>query len=204
MAPPRKRETPLRIIAPNNRSVRFGRIGELPKTIRPTQDEPLQLNKITEPDEIIVFRNKLTQPRDERAALEARAVSESVTGQASIWERIVYKWLQTRRIPFDFQSSFFGGRRELGSLRADFVLLDRPLIINPLGRMWHDGQANRARDSIQNDQLYHRGYEVLMIWDDEVKVEPLFEDIMHRHLDNTLGKPVPLDTERLLGGKRVY
>jgi very-short-patch-repair endonuclease len=188
----------IRNIAPRATGERFHRFGEAPKPIRPTADEPLRLAQFEPDDGITVYRRSQATPLDKRAQLERRAVPiEQVYG--SIWERIIYKALVERRIEFDFQSSFQGGRRELGGLAADFVMMDRPVIINPLGQMWHKGTANEVRDAVQNDLLRGMGYEVLMIWDYEIEPEPAFEDWMRRHIDVRTPGAVPPETYRLNG-----
>jgi len=114
-------------------------------------------------------------------ALEGRAVSkEEVTG--TLPERITYKELQTRRIPFDFQSSFFGGRLELGGMVADFVLLDRPLIIRIQGEYWHSPLPTQRRDAVQRGVLESMGFQVEDLWDYEIYNPDVFYDRMERIL----------------------
>lgn len=181
---PRKRPAP-RVITPTLKRTRFGKFGTLPLTIRPSTAEGWSDERIRLGNPVNRGRRGLTYGRNLRAELERRAVPiESVYG--SVEERIVYKYLLSRRIPFDFQSSFMGGRKELGGVVADFVLHDRPLIINPLGFIWHSGVANETRDAVQNDILYGFGYQVLMIWDYEVHQETVFRRIMSQWLDSPL------------------
>lgn len=184
------RRIPLRTVRARSGSERFRKFGELPKTIRPTMLEPLDIRKIEPDDGVIVLRRGLIHAKGERERLEARAVSITEV-YGSLEERIMYKALVIRKIPFDFQASTMGGRRELGGLVADFVLLDRPIIINPLGLIWHDGLANRTRDELQNDLLRLMGWEVLTIWDYEVRDEQVFEAWMNKNIDVPLVGRIP-------------
>lgn len=181
---------PPRIIAPTFRRSRFGKFGTLPQTIRPTRSEPWREASIQPERGVLTERRKWRYPRFTREDLERRAVPLSQV-YGSLEERIVYKELVKRQIPFSFQSSFQGGRTELGGMVADFVLRDRPLIINPLGWIWHSGTANRVRDEVQNDILRRYGYEVLMIWDYDVRNKTAFDRIMSQWLDNPL-PPSPM------------
>lgn len=94
--------------------------------------------------------------------LEARAVPlKRVYG--TLPERILYRALERRGIPFDFQSSVFGGRIFLGGMVADFVLLDRAVVIRVQGRFWHSRPATAEKDEVQKNVLEMLNYDVLDI-----------------------------------------
>lgn len=196
--------TPIRRIKRTPGRQRFGKVGTLPKTIRPTEDEPLRLQPGFGPDpkdEIVEYRRGVTYASGEREQLEKRAVSdERVKG--SIWERIVYLSLLKRHIPFDFQSSWEGGRLELGGLVADFVLLDRPLIVQIHGTFWHEGVFARARDREQNDLLRGYGFDVEELWDHTIRHEQPYEEWLRRHIDQPIPGEVPEIAMRFTGERR--
>lgn len=184
---------PIRVIRPTIKRTRFSRVGEVPPSIRPFSPLPLSigLNKVTPKRTVILSRRGLRFTKDARARLEARAVPESVV-YGSVEERILYKELRRRNIQFDFQSSFFGARARgsvLGGLVADFVLHDRPVVINPLGRIWHEGREAEMRDIMQADELRKRGYEVWFIWDYQIHDEQLFREWCTRHLTYQFPSP---------------
>lgn len=94
-------------------------------------------------------------------------------------ERVVFKSLEDRHLIFDFQSSLFGGRVELGGLVADFIVQFRKeLVIRVQGRFWHgefdretgdliSGEISQGRrDDEQRAMLEEMGYEVLDYWEE--------------------------------------
>ena len=114
--------------------------------------------------------------------LEARAVpKEQVLG--TLEERIVYKALVIRKIPFDFQSSLLGGRLMLGGMVADFILLDSFVIIRVQSEKWHSGFVAEAKDASQRAILESLGYYVLDIWDWQVHDPGLMEDWFRDNVD---------------------
>lgn len=93
-------------------------------------------------------------------------------------ERVVYKSLEDRDLPFTFQSSLQGGRIELGGLVADFVVdFRKPLVIRVQGQYFHgefdretgnliNGEISQGRkDDEQRGMLEIMGYDVLDYWE---------------------------------------
>lgn len=111
--------------------------------------------------------------------LENRAVPISEV-YGSLEERIVYKELLRRKEHFTFQSSMMGGRLELGGLVADFVLPERRMIIQVQGTIWHEPYPMRVRDALQASVFQNLGYDVVYIWDWQVRNEYLFDQFMDR------------------------
>lgn len=83
-------------------------------------------------------------------------------GTATLPEWLVWWYLTRKRrmipgVDFQFQSSYFGGRRELGGLVVDFLLpsLFPPgLVINVQGFHWHRySTQSRANDVITKQRL---------------------------------------------------
>lgn len=94
--------------------------------------------------------------------LELRAVSETkVRGFLS--ERIVYKWLLGAKmqpgIDFDFQSSMFGGRLELGGMVVDFVF-PRLMIALRIQGPTHLNVMRLRKDNEQRQILEAMGYKI--------------------------------------------
>lgn len=114
--------------------------------------------------------------------LEMRAVPESQV-RGTTEERIVYKELQRRNIPFDFQSSLDGGRLLLGGMVADFILEDRKVIIRVQGSKWHTGFASEHKDVMQRALLEAAGYSVMDFWDWEIHNPELCEEWLRRNID---------------------
>lgn len=129
-----------------------------------------------------IVRRGLSLPKLGESELESRAVPLSeVLG--SLEERILYKALSLRKIPFDFQSSMIGGRMELGGMVADFILLDRNAIIRVQGTIWHTGIVAEARDKEHRAIMENMGYVVWDIWDWEIRNRDLMDDWLRRHID---------------------
>ena len=118
---------------------------------------------------------------------EQRAVPISEI-YGSLPERILYKELVRRRIPFSFQSSSMGGRQQFGGIVVDFILLDRMTIIEVEGLTWHTGIVADVRDARRNAILKSKGYMVLTIWDWTILDVNLFSD----WCDRNLGAYVPI------------
>jgi len=186
------------------RGGRFGLIGQLPQ-VEPIGTMPATQPESLLPEEFVEFRrNPLAGIRqsDKRMMLERRAVSiESVYG--SLEERIVYKELLKRKIPFDFQSSLVGPRRQAGAIIADFLLLDRPTLIWCQGSIWHRGISAETRDILQIDQLTYQGYETLQIWDYTLWDEALTNEWFRRYIDVPVVRPITLEQLRYQPAGRV-
>lgn len=114
--------------------------------------------------------------------LEKRAISHDRV-RGSVHERIMYLALLKRKVPFSFQSSIQGGRLELGGMVADFILLDRPLIIRVQGTTWHATWAGERKDEAQKAVLRGMGYDVVDIWDWEIENQDLLELWLQRNVD---------------------
>ena len=121
-------------------------------------------------------------------AQEKRAVSKD-TVHGTLPERVVYKELLKRHIPFDFQSSLAGGRLLLGGMVADFILLDRNLIIRVQGSKWHTGYFNEIEDRMQAGILQAYGYDVVDVWDWQIEDPGLLEDWFRDNVDS--GPAIP-------------
>lgn len=97
------------------------------------------------------------------------------TGGGSYPEYLVWKWLRDKGyqpgVDFQFQSSYFGGRMDLGGLVADFVIdaLTPPLIIRVQGEYWHQLPGRRARDFYEMVQLIEHGFQVVDVWEDDLR-----------------------------------
>lgn len=89
-------------------------------------------------------------------------------------EYLVWKWLRDKGyqpgIDFQFQSSFFGGRMDLGGLVADFVIdaLTPPLVIRVQGDYWHTLPGRRTRDFYEMIRLQEHGFDVVDVWETDV------------------------------------
>ncbi len=112
---------------------------------------------------------------------EQRAVPISEV-YGSLPERILYKELERRRIPFSFQSSSQGGRQQFGGIVVDFILLDRMTIIEVDGLTWHTGIVADVRDARRDAILKTKGYMVLILWDWQILNVNLFNDWCTRNL----------------------
>ena len=96
------------------------------------------------------------------------------TGGGSYPEYLAWKWLRDKGykpgVDFQFQSSYFGGRLDLGGLVADFVIdvLTPPLIIRVHGEYWHTLPGRKTRDFFEKIQLLEHGFEVVDVWEDDL------------------------------------
>jgi len=80
--------------------------------------------------------------------------------QATAPEALVYQWLTSRKIRFEFQSSQFGGRLIRGGLVTDFVVWNgpRPMAWRVQGLHWHSSAATRAKDRANRIRLLASSY----------------------------------------------
>jgi hypothetical protein len=186
---PGKSEFAVRVLAPPQKRSRFGRFGEMAKTMRPTKAEPLRIAEIRpEPRGVILYRRGVSFPKDEWEMLERRAWPEGKDGvRGSVHERILYRALVERNVYFTFQPSVEGGRLELGGLVADFILPHRgrwPGTVVPVnGSIWHTGKFAVVRDQQNEARLKALGFYVEPIWDWEIEEEYIFDDWLIRTID---------------------
>lgn len=120
---------------------------------------------------------------------EARAVPYGYgPGQVrgTLPERILYKELQKRKIPFEFQSSVDGGKQRLGGSIIDFVLTDRRMMIEVKGTYWHTQVHTAAEDKARTVRLLQT-YQLVELWDWEVYSPFLLDEWFRRNID--LGLP---------------
>jgi hypothetical protein len=114
--------------------------------------------------------------------MEARAVSEySVPGY--LHERICYRWFtsEARFIPgvdFDFQSSQFGGRLELGGMVVDFLFPNMRVAFNVQGPQ-HMEQLRKKKDEEQYGMLRDMGYWPVSLTVKQVAEEFTFHRMMY-------------------------
>lgn len=176
------------------RGGRFGLIGQLPQVEPVGVLKPASLTPGLPEEFVELSRPRLSGIRqsDRRAALEKRAVPvEQVYG--SLEERILYKELMKRQIPFDFQSSMIGPRRVAGAIISDFLLLDRPVVIWVNGGIWHRGISAETRDTLQIDQLAFMGFESLQIWDHILWEATLTDMWFRQYIDVPIVRPLQLE-----------
>uniref|UniRef100_A0A6M3LM78 DUF559 domain-containing protein n=1 Tax=viral metagenome TaxID=1070528 RepID=A0A6M3LM78_9ZZZZ len=92
------------------------------------------------------------------------------TRTASDIELIVLRWLDKKGIiDFEFQSSFGGGRFELGGAVVDFLFTERSLAWRVQGDYYHTGMAKEATDSVQRELLESEGWIVVDLWGSDLK-----------------------------------
>jgi very-short-patch-repair endonuclease len=141
--------------------------------------------------ELVLRRRGPARPvieNDIREAMEAYAEDQRIIG--TLPELIVH-WHLTRRglidgIHFDFQSSQFGGRLELGGAVIDFLFRDRPLAVRVQGEYWHEPWEQKglgAHDEAQRLMIEGMGYEVQDLWERTIMDHEELEDWMQRHID---------------------
>lgn len=129
-----------------------------------------------DPWDLTIHRRGPRRLKEGEDPLEARAIPhDSLRG--TLPERIMYKWLQDRRINFDFQSSLLGGRLEFGGIVADFILPDFMYVLNPAGPT-HSEFARIRKDEEQTMILAEFGYRTFIIPEADVYAEYKFEEIM--------------------------
>jgi hypothetical protein len=171
---------------------RFTRVGDIPRTLRPTETESLR--DISQDDDIVLYRRGQAYKIDKQAELEKRAVDiNRVYG--SVHERIFFRELEKRRlkhgINFLFQASMEGARprgmraggRQLGGIVVDFAFIDRPMVVQVQGGFWHRFRSAEIRDNLQAQRLNERGWEVRFIEDYELESPELTEAWMRRNVD---------------------
>ncbi len=97
-------------------------------------------------------------------------------GLGSEFELSIWLVLRRYQIPFVVQQNFDGGSAVLGGERADFVLLDRPVVIEALGP-WHDLPGAALRDERKWEARRRDGYDVVTIhWSEEPNLEAVLLD----------------------------
>lgn len=116
-------------------------------------------------------------------------VNTAEIGTATLPEWYVWWWLTRKRhftpgLEFQFQSSYFGGRRELGGLVVDFLLpgyFPPGLVLNVQGFHWHRySSLARANDLAVKIRLQGPPH--------FFKVVYLAEDDLYERLDYTMTK----------------
>jgi len=130
------------------------------------------------------YRTKLSI----QAAMEERAAS---TVRGSLQERIVYQalvdWGLIPGIDFDFQSSMFGGRAQLGGLVADFIFPYTKTILQ-VQSYWHQiSMENTQRDRDQVAVLQGLGYTVLEVWPDTINSQAALDLWLERNIMHLWG-----------------
>ena len=117
------------------------------------------------------------------AALEARAVPVTAV-MGTILERIVYKALVDKGIPFDFQSSLVGGRAgyQFGRQTADFVFWQQHLVVEVQGEYWHAKGEQHWRDIVRELVLSGEGWTTLYLEQDVVFNQFLLNEWLDRNV----------------------
>lgn len=96
------------------------------------------------------------------------------TGGGTYPEFLVWQWLVKKGyqagVDFQFQSSFFGGRRDLGGLVADFIIdaMTPPVVIRVQGEYWHVLPGRRERDFFEMIRLNEIGFTVVDAWENDL------------------------------------
>ncbi len=95
-------------------------------------------------------------------------------------ELLVYDWLERKRIPFEFQSSQFGGRQIRGGVVTDFIVWvgSRPAAWRVQGMHWHSSAEARKRDDATKLRLLATWYGGQKFW----AVCDLWEDAIYRNV----------------------
>lgn len=106
----------------------------------------------------------------QRETLE-KAAKQGV--DASLPERIIWKWLETQRLAFAPQYVEMGGRLTVGGAVIDFLvwgLSGVPVAIRVQGGYWHGPTFHERtiEDQIQADRLRGQGYLVLDLWEQDI------------------------------------
>ena len=86
---------------------------------------------------------------------------------ASNLELIVIRWLDKKKIPYNFQTSLAGGFFELGGAVVDF-LVEPNLAWRIMGEYYHSGVEKTGEDIIQKEMLGELGYTVVDILGDDL------------------------------------
>jgi hypothetical protein len=108
-------------------------------------------------------------------------------GTATLPEWYCWWWLTRKRkmtpgVDFEFQSSYFGGRREMGGLVVDFILpqyFGSGLVLNVQGFHWHRySTQSRANDLLTKIRLQGPPFFFTVVY--------LAEDDLYERLDYTM------------------
>ncbi len=129
---------------------------------------------------------RLYHQKTGRGAARTQALPDpAALGLQSSLEVKIYLTLKKHHIPFRTQVNFDGGAAVYGGQRADFLLLDRPVIVEGLG-YWHDLPGAQIRDERKWAARAREGLNVVTVRDSEaVTLETCERVLMGR-----LGKPV--------------
>lgn len=146
-----------------------------------------------------LHRKGLRRPQIGVDPLEERAVSEAQV-KGYLHERILWKFLVTKlhfgvNSDFTFQSSFEGGRSELGGMVADFLFFNWKMIINVKGPT-HYMFLQSKKDDEQEGILAEMGFTVFYVDLKTVESEFLLEDWARRvfNLATSRGGGLKADT----------
>ena len=83
----------------------------------------------------------------------------------STYEENVYRALAQRKVDFEYQVPFFGGRAVRGGQVVDFLVYGlgrKPIALFVDGPYWHKGRKT-LEDQLKRTQLERAGYQVLVI-----------------------------------------
>lgn len=173
-----------------SKGVRFAKPGDPRKPYRPTRPTKVEIFSIEPEDRVtVISRDPVLRP-DRQAELERRAVPKNVVN-GTVHERIVYRELKRRRIPFDFQGTFEHGRKLVGGAVADFILRDRPLIIEVLGAVWHSGLWIQHQEAWRAEVLNAAGFTVVPLHEWTIEDEKALASWFRRYIDVPLVSPPP-------------
>lgn len=106
-------------------------------------------------------------------------------GLQSTLEVKIYLVLKKHSIPFRKQVNFDGGGMVYGGQRADFMLLDRPVVVEALGP-WHDLPGAQMRDDRKWQARSREGLNVITLKESEA----LTLQACEQNLMQKLGRPV--------------
>ncbi len=172
------------------RGVRFARPGDPRKPYRPTRPTRVDIFSIEPEDRVTVISRDPVLRADRQAELERRATPRSVVN-GTVHERIVYRELTKRHIPFDFQGSFEHGRGLIGGAVADFILRDRPLIIEVQGSVWHSGLFQQHQEAWRAEVLNAAGFTVVFLYEWIIEDEIALSDWFRHYIDVPVVHPPP-------------
>ncbi|MBI2033876.1 MAG: DUF559 domain-containing protein [Candidatus Liptonbacteria bacterium] len=117
--------------------------------------------------------------RDRMRILRVRAL----TSQKSIetpnkLEKLVYSTLDKYEVDYQRQASLFD------KFVVDILFPKRRLVLEILGRYWHQNPKIRKKDYSKKRYLEKCGYEVEELWDYEIKkigIQPLLEGVLEKY-----------------------
>jgi len=95
-------------------------------------------------------------------------------------EALVARWLDKRKIVYEFQSVYAGGFYELGGAVVDFRLPNRNILLRVMGEYWHRQVSQEGRDLIQKAFLEGMGWKVIDLLGSDV--EDRLEETMTKAL----------------------